>query len=422
MTLPIRTDRQLVRPDVHSVRYLTVHLSAPDSPERSDRVERLPLDIALVIDASGSMAGNKLALAKEAALRFVAGLTARDRVALVAFDTTVQTLAPSALCDVEHRRRVIGAIDRIEAGSQTNLSGGWLTGCEAIARAISESSIARCLLLSDGQANEGITEHAQLEAHARELRARGIVTSTFGIGEGYDERLMEGLARSGGGNFYYIDDASRIPEILASELGEALEVIARNVELVVDAPLGMEITSLDDRHTRVDGGRVRIALNDVVARLETELVLRVRFPQAATGAELSLRASLTDTDSVLRGYAGSVSWRVASHEANDSQPRDVIVDRAVAVRYAAQARREAAEFNRMGDLRAAREVLLATAKRVRDYAFGDAELLAVIDELERLANEHRRRFEGRELKRERMTAYADRESKLFDGSRPRRSP
>ena len=422
MTLTITTDRTLVRAGSQSVRYLSLRFSAPDAPARPDgrKTERMPLDISIVIDRSGSMSGEKLALAKEAAVKAIDMLTAADRVALVAYDTEVQTLAHAAALEPAHRDALLRALDRMQAGSSTNLSGGWLTGCEAVARVMRQASVARCLLLSDGLANAGITDPTALEGHAEALRSRGVITSTFGIGDDFDERLMEGIARAGGGNFYFIKEARAIPTFLGSELGEALEVVARRAELVVEADAGVEVLSLDGRRLRRDGDTAHIALDDVVARQETELVLRVRFPRREAGTRLGLRVRMDDADGALRAERGEISWDVASHEANNAQPREVPVDRAVASRYAAQARRAAAEFNRAGELERAQHVLKATARRIAAYAGRDRALLALVRELEALTHEHEEVFALHRVKAERMMAYSALQSKSPSGRRERR--
>ena len=109
MTLTITTDRTLVRAGSQSVRYLSLRFSAPDAPARPDgaQKERMPLDIAIVIDRSGSMGGEKLRLAKEAAVKAIGMLSPGDRVALVAYDTEVQTLAPAAALEPADRKSVV---------------------------------------------------------------------------------------------------------------------------------------------------------------------------------------------------------------------------------------------------------------------------------------------------------------------------
>ncbi|MDZ4674165.1 MAG: VWA domain-containing protein [Gemmatimonadota bacterium] len=418
MALNVSTDRRLVRAGSRSIRYLTVGYTAVDAPRRT---ERLPLDIAIVIDKSGSMAGSKLELAKVAARRAVELLSPRDHVALVAYDSEVELLAAGALLAAGHRAELLRSIDRLQAGTMTNLSGGWLTGCQQVASSGREHSVARTLLLSDGLANQGITDRDELQRHAQELRTRGVVTSCFGIGNDFDERLMEGMARAGGGNFYYLERAEQIPDYLASELGEALEVVARGVTLDVEADPGIEIGTLEQRPLSHDGNRTRILLGDLVSRQQVETVVRVTFPRRDPGALLGVRVRLSDVDLKLDEASVAIDWEVADHHANDRQPRDSAVDIVVAGRYAAKARNAAAEHNRAGNLEAARQELIATARRIRQYAGSNPELREVADQLEQEARRHEEVFSPSMLKHELAMNYYAREGKQADG-RKRRSP
>lgn len=418
MALNISTDRRLVRAGARSVRYLTVRYTAPDAPRRT---ERRPIDLALVIDRSGSMAGPKLSLARKAARRAVEMLGPDDFVALVAYDSEVTLLAPGALLTADHRARLLSAIDELHAGSMTNLSGGWLTGCEQVASSGREDSVARTLLLSDGLANQGITAHEELFHHAEQLRTRGVITSCLGIGADFDERLMEGMARSGGGNFYYLEDAAQIPDYLTSELGEALEVVARGVTLDITADPGLEVATLDGRPLTQDGPRTRIVLRDLVAREEVEAVIKVSFPRREAGARLGVSIRLNDADLTLSEPTTTVSWEYADHAANDRQPREPAVDVAVARRYAAKARKTAAEHNRAGNLDAAQQELMATAQRIRQYAGRNAELHDIVRGLEMEAERHIVRYSASMLKVQRYMAYNAMEGKGSDG-RKRRSP
>ena len=416
MTLHINTDRRLVRAGVHSTRYVRIRFTAPEAPRQG---ERLPLDVALVIDKSGSMGGGKLELAKMAARQAVNLLGPADHVALVAYDTEVELLARGALLDDTHRRRLLSAIDHLHPGSSTNLSGGWLLGCEEVARAGRDNTVSRTLLLSDGLANAGITDVGTLKTHASELRSRGVATSTFGIGHDFDERLMEGMARSGGGNFYYLQRPEQIEEFLMSELGEALEVVAREATLTVEVDPGVMIHSLDERRTNRSGRVVEVALDDLVSRQQMELVLSVTFPRGAMGASSGINIGLTDRDGVLQVHPQRIEWEYADHDTNDAQARDEEVDLAVAQRYAARAREEAAELNRAGELEKARSVLRATARRIREYAGRNQQMLELVRELERTATRHHERFEGHELKHERFASYNIREAKSALGRKLR---
>ncbi len=419
MTLRLTADRRLVRAEARSTRYLRVQCTAPEAPTR---IERLPLDIALVIDKSGSMSGRPIELAKEAARKAVTMLGPDDFVALVAFDARVELLAEGALLDSTHRRRLLQAIDRLAAGSSTNLSGGWLRGCEEVAASGREQSVARTLLLSDGHANNGITSAEELEQHAGALRARGVVTTTFGIGAGFDERLMEGMAREGGGNFYYLTDAGQLPDFLTSELGEALEVVARDAMLVLDVDEGMMVHCMDQRRMTHRDRTVKIALNDLVSREQVDVLLRGTFPHGVVGEAIGLSARLTDRDDALGAPQARYQWEYARHAENDIQPRDQQVDLAVATSYAAKARQESTERNRGGDMVHGPEILFATARRIREYADGMPEILCLVDDLEETAARHGTRLDAMALKAERFNAYNAMEKKDMMGRRRRHEP
>ncbi|MCU0483065.1 MAG: VWA domain-containing protein [Chloroflexi bacterium] len=221
MTVEIRQDRRYIRSASRSTRHLLVRVVAPAGDRRA---ERLPLTVALVLDRSGSMSGPKIALAKQAVDRALSALDDSDRVAIVVYDDQVDVVAPLAPARREAKSLARERLAAIDARGTTNLAGGWLAGCEQVALGQAGERVARTLLLTDGLANVGITDPAELERHAGELRRRGVATSTFGVGADFDEALLQAMAGAGGGHFYYIERPAQIPDLIASELGEALDV------------------------------------------------------------------------------------------------------------------------------------------------------------------------------------------------------
>jgi Ca-activated chloride channel homolog len=371
MTLSVRTDRQLIRAGASSSRYVLVTYIAPEAPPRA---ERLPVNVALVLDRSGSMSGaRKFVLAREAVEQALRMLRPTDRFALVVYDDQVDVLAHSTHATPEGKRGALEALREVEPRGSTDLCAGWMRGCDEIAKSLGEEGICRALLLTDGLANVGTQDSATLARHAGELRRRGIATSTFGVGEDFDERLLRDLAHEGGGHFYFIETPAQIPDLLTSEIGEALEVVARDVSLRIALPAGAYAESLNRfRQSRPrDGAELRVELGDLVSGQEVRVVVRVRFPHGAIGArakaELTLGADLFSP-------RGEIAWTYASHADNDHQPRDREVDREVAILYAARARADATEANRRGDFPAARRVLERTADRILTYAGDDRAL------------------------------------------------
>ncbi|HTK48272.1 MAG TPA: VWA domain-containing protein [Gemmatimonadaceae bacterium] len=376
MPFTLRTDRRLIRAGSRSTRYLLASIVAPSAPPR---VGRLPVNVALVLDRSGSMDGErKFDLAREAVERALALLRPEDRFTLVVYDDVADVLAESTEATPEARRLALARLGEVQPRGSTDLHAGWSAGAAQLARRLDERSVARALLLTDGLANQGITARPALAAVAADLRNRGITTSTFGVGADFDERLLRDVAHEGGGNFYFVESAAQIPDLLTSELGEALEIVARGVALVVDLPAGGDGEALNrNRSSRDANGALRIELGDLVSGQELEIVVKVRFDVGAAGTEASVSARLVDRAGALGTGEERRAWRYASHDENDAQPRDVVVDRAVATLHAARARAEATEANRDGDFRRARRVLERTAERIRGYAHGDPELEAL---------------------------------------------
>jgi Ca-activated chloride channel family protein len=167
------------------------------APQPKTDVVRAPATLQIVLDRSGSMSGGRLDAALTALDALVARLDPTDRFGLVMFDDQVDVVVPAGpLHDKASVRELLG---RIVPGGCTNLSGGYLRGLQEAQRA-SNGSGATLLLLSDGHANAGITDAGELESVAAAAHRRGITTTTLGLGLGYDEVLMTGVARGGTGS------------------------------------------------------------------------------------------------------------------------------------------------------------------------------------------------------------------------------
>ena len=376
-TFTVRQDRRLVRPNRHSKRFLLATIAAPRAlAERT----RPPVNLAIVLDRSGSMSGDKLRVAKAAVAEAIGRLGSDDRFSVVAYDDVVDVVIASTPAAGESRRAAIEQLRTIDARGSTNLGEGWLRGCEQVAGHLLDSGVNRCLLLTDGLANVGITDAGELARHAAELRARGVSTSTFGVGNDFDEGLLQALADAGGGHFYYIADAPQIADAITSEVGETLEIVAREVAIEVTARDDIRIEPISPYRATAHGNRTTVAIGDLASDQVVEVVLRLSFPYGDVGRDTGAIVALTDRDGTFApgGIAETepvrLTWSYADDAANDRQVRDREVDRVVARLFAARARQEAVGRNRGGDFSHARWALTATAERIRSYAGDDAEL------------------------------------------------
>jgi Ca-activated chloride channel family protein len=375
LSLKARADRRFIRSTYRSNRFVLAQINAPHADVQEQR-PRPPVNLAFVLDRSGSMSGDKIRLARRAVEQSIARLGADDRFSIVAYDNYIDVIFESATATAHAKSDAVRALAMVDARGSTNLGEGWLRGCEQVARFLAADGVNRCLLLTDGLANVGMTDRDELATHAGALRQRGVTTTTFGVGTDFDEDLLEAMANAGGGNFYYIADEGQIVDYITSEVGEALDVVARDVTLEVAAPDGVTVESLSPYPSAVRGGRTIVSLGSLVAEQIVEVVLRLNFPYGEVGRETGAVVSVGDESVPL-------TWEYAGSATNDGQLRDVEVDRAVARVFAARARREASKLNRRGDFAAAQARLNGVAERIRSYAGRDQEMRATIDELER---------------------------------------
>jgi Ca-activated chloride channel family protein len=373
----IQTDRHLIRARARSDRYVLIHLTAPPGEGVN---KRSPVNLALVLDRSGSMSGRKIELVRQAVARAIQALSAKDRFSLIVYDNEIVVLAESQFATPQAKREALDRLRTIDARGTTALAEGWFRGAEQVALHQSEKFINRVLLLTDGLANVGITDPDTLEHHAHELHRRGIQTTTFGVGADFDEALLERMALEGGGNFYFIEDAKQIPDLLTSELGEILEVVARDVAIEVAAPSGVVLRALSEAREEHRDGAWRFGVGDLVSGQEMEIVLHINFPLGRVGDYVRGMISVRDRDGALGG-GEAIAWEYADHQENDRQSRNRVVDRAVARLYAARARREALQLNRMGRYDEAAGLIERVRRRIESYAGDDPELRRIAEGL-----------------------------------------
>lgn len=234
LTLTARLDRAHIAPSGGTVQLL-IQVGAEALPAG----DRLPLNLAAVVDRSGSMHGPKLAYTKQALLFLVDQVGPQDYLSVITYDDHVETLLPST--HVIRKGPLKAELAQIESGGSTNLSGGMATGMQQIARHARSRQVNRTLLMTDGLANVGVTDPDTLINWAKSWRERGLTLSTLGVGDDFAEDLLVALAEAGGGNFHYIADPDKIPAIFAQELSGLLQVSAQALRLRVEVEPGVAI-------------------------------------------------------------------------------------------------------------------------------------------------------------------------------------
>jgi Ca-activated chloride channel homolog len=255
--------------------------------ETARRPNRLPLNLAIVIDHSGSMAGAKIEKTKQAAMQLIDRLTPQDNLALIEFDDTVDVLFPSQ--HVLDREALKAQVQRIQPGGSTALYAGVETGGKQLLSIESRSErISRVILLSDGLANVGPSSTSALKGLGRTLSCQGISVSTIGVGDDYNEDLMAGLAEASDANYYYVKDAEKLPEIFAKELGGLETVTARNVQIVIAFADGVEPVDLIGRSEKFVDGKAVVEFGPFASGQSRYLFLRCRVKANAAVGQMDL--------------------------------------------------------------------------------------------------------------------------------------
>lgn len=317
-----------------------LELTAPTS-ERS--AVRPPATLQVVLDRSGSMADGRLEAAKQALEALVDRLDPSDNFGLVIFDDSVEVAVPAG--PLRDRDAVRQAIRRLHPGATTNLSGGLLRGIQEARRVKGEHG-ATLLLLSDGHANVGLADHAELERVGAGSRRAGVTVSTIGLGLGYDESLMAAIARGGAGNTQFAEEADAAGAAVASEVEGLLEQAVQAASLIVRPSGDVRAVRLhnDLPAVAIEGGFM-VELGDFHSGEERKLLLAIDVP-AMAGLGLKqvceLELQWVDVDS-LDSHTAKIPVHVNVVTGDQAAGRipDATVRTEVAFQTAQRAKREA---------------------------------------------------------------------------------
>jgi Ca-activated chloride channel family protein len=417
----IATDRAFIPSSTAATRYLTVQVQAPASTHQS---QRAPVNVALVLDRSGSMDGRKIEMARAAVEHAIKLLDARDHLALVVYDTEVGVVLESTAATPEAKALALKRLASIGARGSTDLCAGWSAGADQIERFVTakdDAGPARVLLLTDGLANHGLIDHDELARLAARFRASGIVTSTFGLGADFDETLLTRLATEGGGHFYFIESPRQIPDLLASELGETLDIVAPGAEFVVVGGPDVQIAVLNDFPFEAKPDGLHVQLGDLVGGQELKLVVALRWQPRAERMPATASCRLVDRAGKLFPQPMLVEWTTVDTETNAAQPVNASVLVAVAEQMVARAQARALEANRKHRLEEAAEILSRAIGELRALGTGIQGIDVLIAQLEDDKPQFERVMETMDAKARHFVSYNQARGRDSEGKARRRA-
>lgn len=358
--------------------YLMARLTAGAAPGQE---ARRPLNLSLIIDRSGSMAGSKIDYTRQAASLLVENLSQTDTFSVVLYNEDVETfLQPQ---QVTHKDLLRQRLQKIRAGGTTNLSGGWLEGISHVADNLDPDQINRVILMSDGLANRGIVDQAELVKIAEQKRESGVSTTTMGLGEDFNEDLLIEMADAGGGAFYFIESPEVTPGIFQEELSGLLKLVGQNLTLTVLPTAHVEQvrqmnTYPEENHP--DGKRYR--MGDIHGDDTRSVMLEMKIPALDTIGQVQIATLRFEYDELQDNTFSRKSIELPVHvnvaaQANidDGQTeQNEEVTRSVLLLKAADARREAIKLADSGKFKEAADLLRSTAEDIQAADLDDPAL------------------------------------------------
>jgi len=326
-----------------------------------DGAKRAPVNVAIVLDKSSSMAGEKMRHAREAAKEALRRCGSNDIVSVILYDSTVRVLVPAT--KLSDPAEVMARIDSVEAEGSTALFGGVTKGVEELRKFFDRNRVNRVILLSDGQANIGPSSPAALAELGASLRKDGISVSTIGIGEGYNEDLMFRLADRSDGNHAFAREPAELAAILQKEFGDLLSVAAQEVLVRVRCRSGARALRVLGREAEITDGEAIVVLNQLYANQQEYVLLEVEVPAGSAGATnvvadvevtyANLQSHRTDT------LAATVKMRFSSSQKEIAANVSPEVMAACAIQVATVNNGAALELRDEGKVEEARRLLLA---------------------------------------------------------------
>jgi len=349
--------------------YARVLLQGTEAPPPK---ERLPISLTVVVDKSGSMGGDKIVNARTSAIAALEQLQPGDKAAVVSFGSRAQVLVEPITIGqdslVDARRRLEG----LGASGGTNMRDALTSADKVASMMFNNERTNRVLLLSDGQPDSA----AGLDAQVATMAKKGILTTTLGIGRGYNEDLMAKLADAGLANYYFVENASQMAGIFAKELKDIATVVAKEAVVSVELQRGVEVKEVFGYRFSKGETVVAIPMGDIYAGRKAEVLMKLNVP-ASSGHTQLVDVKVTYHDA-LAGQARRVKQTLAATFIDNRQEVEQSANVAVFTKAekvrTAEAMKRASQEAKAGRRSAARKILADQKARVQSYSssFGAA--------------------------------------------------
>jgi Ca-activated chloride channel family protein len=301
--------------------YLFAQVTASDEKAVASAT---PLDLAVVIDRSGSMKGDRIANAMNAAVFALERMRDGDSISVVSFDTRADVVVPPTRITSGNRSAIESAIRSIRLGGDTCISCGLEEGMNQLSRASFDAGrIRRMILLSDGATNAGVRDMGGLRSMANRMFGRGVTISTIGVDVDFDEKIMAAIANEANGRHYFVANASGLPAVFSQEFDDLLASVAKDSELAIELAPGVEVEEVFDRSFRREGRKVVVPFGTFSAKQEKTVLMKLRVPTDREGEQPVGDLKVTFRD-LVKSSDGSCSGNLTlAVKADGSEQRDL---------------------------------------------------------------------------------------------------
>lgn len=365
--LDVALDTPILMAEKKQTAYLRVAMTGF---EFDDAGARPPVNVAIVLDKSGSMQGAKLAKAKDAAIRAIDKLRDDDIVSVVVYDTTVNVVVPAT--KVSDRHTIYSAIRGLRPGGNTALFAGVSKGAHEVRKFLDRERVNRVILLSDGLANIGPSSPGELAELGASLGAEGVPVTTIGLGLDYNEKLMARLAMRSDGNHFFAETAKDLERAYAAEFGDVLSVVAQEVHVRIACAEGIRPVRVLGRDADIAGRTVTASLNQIYGKQMKYILLEVEVPPGKAGQDRDVARVDVSYANVTTSRQDDMSRRVSvaftdtpENVEAGSNPK---VRGSVARQVGAERNKAAMELRDEGKLTEAEQLLKSNAVFLRQQA------------------------------------------------------
>jgi Ca-activated chloride channel family protein len=360
LTLSVEMERPVLPAGPRQLAYLKVGLAGFEWEKSGSRPG---LNVALVLDRSGSMEGDKLERAKDAAKQAVSFLTQKDILSIVTYETEVRVLLPATR--VSDKDRIMRAIDQIYSDGSTALFAGVSKGAAELRKFLDRDRVNRVILLSDGLANVGPDRPGDLADLGASLRREGISVTTIGLGLDYNEDLMTRLAQASDGNHAFVREPADLARIFDLEFRDAFAVVAQDVRIRVRCAPGVRPLRVLNRESEIRGQEIDLDLNNVYSSQDRYFLIEVEVPAMSAGqripvAEVSA-SYLNMATSKTSSLSGSARALASASQKEVLSNRNADVTEKVALQKSVMASEEAVNLRDKGRVEEAKKLLESNA-------------------------------------------------------------